>query len=343
MYHSIFKFQFLSWYRSKGRNYKSVLVIGPLPSDGENSSWNDLDPHWGYKITAVISEDEFNSDNYLELLEKHLLTQNYDEILVTKPSMLGNSLESVIDFSEHLGLRVRIVADYMKSFSNRVQLDYINGAPVINVRHEPLQYWHNRALKRIFDVAVSLFFIVTIYWWLHLIIGLIIKLTSKGPVLFKQRRIGVDNKPFECYKFRSMTIENNTSSKDGFGKITAKGDARITRIGSILRMTNLDELPQFLNVLKGDMSIVGPRPHMVQEDYEIQDIVKKYRVRRFVKPGITGWAQINGFRGGTKNLELMQKRIEHDIFYIERWTYMLDMKIIWKTAWQMMTFNTQAH
>lgn len=337
------KYVILSWYRRKGRNIKSVLVIGPLPKSENGGSWNLLDPSYGYRISAII-DAEINDNNYLEILEKYLLEEKYDEILITKPSWMGNSLESIIEFSEDLGLRIKVVPSFMESYSNRVQIDYLNGTPVINVRTEPLQYWHNRVFKRLFDLTISLVFIVTIYWWVHLLIGLAIKLTSRGPVFFKQKRIGVNNRSFICYKFRTMAADpENSQRESGFGNITKKNDSRITKVGKFLRCSNLDELPQFLNVLKGDMSIVGPRPHMVQEDQDIQDHVRKYRVRRFVKPGITGWAQINGFRGGTKDLKLMQKRIEHDIYYIEKWSTVFDLKIIGKTAWQMLTFNTQAH
>ena len=341
---NLVKYKILSAIRKKGKNYKRVLVIGQIPHNLDaDTPWNILDPSWGYKIEDVI-EIGMNSTNYLHEMEKFLIAKPYDEILITEPTKLGPNIQALIDFSEDLGLRVKIVPLFMENFGKRVELDYLNGTPVINVRNEPLQYLHNRLIKRFIDIIISSFFLITIYWWMHLLIASVIKLTSKGPVLFKQKRIGFDNKPFLCYKFRTMADNPGINkNRNGYANITEENDTRITAIGRILRITNLDELPQFLNVFMGDMSIVGPRPLMVQEDHEIQDVIKKYRVRRFVKPGITGWAQINGFRGGTHDMNLMQKRIEHDIFYIERWSSLLDFKIILKTAWQMVTLNTHAH
>ncbi len=336
------KYQFLTAVRRRGKNYKRVLVLGSLPKNNTDS-WSVLNPEWGYKIEDIIDED-MSSKDYILKLGEYLSSKSYDEILITNPAKFGDDLESIIDFSENFGLRIKIVPKFMESFQNKVSIDYLNGTPVMNVRHEPLKYFHNRLLKRAFDLSVALVFMVTVYWWLHLIIALAIKLSSKGPVLFKQKRIGIDNKPFMIYKFRTMAFDTNEkSSNDGKAQITKVGDSRITKIGQLLRMTNLDEFPQFLNVLFGDMSIVGPRPHMEQEDIEIQNKVEKYRIRQFVKPGITGWAQVNGLRGGTEDMKLMTDRIKHDIFYIEKWSSLLDLKIIWQTGWQMITLNTHAH
>jgi len=170
---------------------------------------------------------------------------------------------------------------------------------------------------------------------------LFIKFSSKGPVVIRQNRIGVDGIQFKCMKFRTMV--SNKSAEKGYSHLTSEDDSRITWIGKVLRKTNLDELPQFLNVLMGYMSVVGPRPHMVSEEQEIADKIDKYRIRRFVKPGITGLAAITGFRGGTENLNLMQKRIDHDIQYIENWSIWLDIKISIITFWQMLTLRTGAH
>ena len=205
----------------------------------------------------------------------------------------------------------------------------------------PLSLKGNQILKKFFDITLSMTVVIGILWWFYPLIGLIIKLSSKGPVVIRQNRIGVDGIQFKCMKFRTMV--SNKSAEKGYSHLTSKDDSRITWIGKVLRKTNLDELPQFLNVLMGYMSVVGPRPHMVSEEQEIADKIDKYRIRRFVKPGITGLAAITGFRGGTENLNLMQKRIDHDIQYIENWSIWLDIKISIITFWQMLTLRTGAH
>ena len=196
-------------------------------------------------------------------------------------------------------------------------------------------------IKKVFDFLLSIFVCSTILWWFFPLVGLIIKLTSKGPVIIRQDRVGIDGSHFKCLKFRTMV--SNKAAEKGYSHLTVKDDNRITLIGSILRSTNLDELPQFVNVLMGKMSVIGPRPHMVSEDQDIAEKIEKYRIRRFVKPGITGLAAIKGYRGGTENLKLMQKRIDYDIKYIEDWSILLDLKIALITFWQMITFRTGAH
>ena len=205
----------------------------------------------------------------------------------------------------------------------------------------PLSLKGNQIFKKFFDITLSMTVLVGILWWFYPLVGLIIKLSSKGPVVIRQNRIGVDGIQFQCMKFRTMV--SNKSAEKGYSHLTSEDDSRITWIGKVLRKTNLDELPQFLNVLMGYMSVVGPRPHMVSEEQEIADKIDKYRIRRFVKPGITGLAAITGFRGGTENLNLMQKRIDHDIQYIENWSIWLDLKISIITFWLMLTLNTGAH
>ena len=184
-------------------------------------------------------------------------------------------------------------------------------------------------------IILSLF-----YWWFYVVVGILIKLTSRGPVIIKQKRIGIDGIEFFCLKFRTMFSDK--SAEIGYSHLTEKDDSRITYIGRLLRKSNLDELPQFINVFVGEMSVVGPRPHMVSEERKIVDKIKKYRIRRFVKPGITGWAAIHSFRGGTENMGLMQKRVDYDLDYIGNWTLWKDIKISAITFWQMLTLNTGA-
>ena len=205
-------------------------------------------------------------------------------------------------------------------------IDYLKEIPIISVRREPLEDWGNRISKRIFDVIVSLFAVVFILSWLIPIISLLVFLESGGPVFFIQLRTGKNNRSFPCLKFRSMQQNKMANTEQA-----SRNDTRVTRIGRFLRRTSLDEMPQFINVLKGDMSIAGPRPHMLKHTDEYSKLIGQYMVRQFVKPGITGWAQVNGFRGETKNVLQMQRRVEHDLWYLENWNLFLDIKIFFMT------------
>jgi len=184
----------------------------------------------------------------------------------------------------------------------------------------------NRFLKRSFDTIFSILVIVFIFSWLFPILAVLIKLQSKGPVFFVQIRSGRDNKPFKCYKFRSMRVNDESDKKQA-----TRGDKRITLIGAIMRRTSIDELPQFFNVLRGNMSVVGPRPHMISHTEQYAQLIDTFMVRHFLKPGITGWAQIRGLRGETKNTEDMLARVEADVWYLENWSFLLDLKIVFLT------------
>jgi putative colanic acid biosynthesis UDP-glucose lipid carrier transferase len=209
--------------------------------------------------------------------------------------------------------------------------------PILTTRKEPLGVSINAALKRAFDIAFSLTVILTVFPFVVPIIAFAIRLNSKGPIIFKQLRPGKKNKLFECYKFRTMAV--NTSSEFQ----ATKNDPRVTSVGKFLRKTNLDELPQFINVLLGNMSVVGPRPNMVSQLEEYSRKIESYRVRHFVTPGITGYAQVNGFRGETREEGLMEKRVEYDVMYLENWSLSLDIKIIFLTVWNMFRGEKSAY
>jgi putative colanic acid biosynthesis UDP-glucose lipid carrier transferase len=202
---------------------------------------------------------------------------------------------------------------------------------VLSLRQEPLSEPRNRLRKRLFDIVFSLLVTVFILSWLIPILGLLIRLESPGPIFFKQQRTGRDKKAFYCLKFRSMKMNKEADIKQA-----TRDDSRFTRIGRFMRSTNLDEFPQFINVLKGNMSIVGPRPHMLKHTDDYSRLIDKYMVRQFLKPGITGWAQINGYRGEIKTIEQLKKRVEHDIWYMEHWSPWLDIKIIFTTLSNML-------
>lgn len=233
---------------------------------------------------------------------------------------------SIMNYCENHLLYFHGVPNVCKGFPRRIWHSMVGNMPILNLRYEPLGKMENRILKRIFDIALSGIFLVTVFPFVYLIVGSIIKFTSPGPILFKQMRTGLNGVDFVCYKFRSMKVNDEADSKQA-----TADDPRKTRFGDFLRRSNIDELPQFINVFKGEMSIVGPRPHMLSHTEIYARLIDKYMVRHFIKPGVTGWAQIHGFRGETKELSQMGGRVKADIWYMEHWTIFLDLYIIYKT------------
>lgn len=225
--------------------------------------------------------------------------------------------------SENACIRFHVVSNVSDFIERGMVVDHFHHLSICSLRSDPLTDIGNRLIKRVFDVVFSFFVIVFILSWLFPLLGLLIKLNSRGPIFFKQLRSGLGDKPFYCYKFRTM---KNNSQADI--RQATKNDARITWIGKILRKTSLDEFPQFINVLKGEMSVVGPRPHMLKHTEDFSKIAAQYMIRHFLKPGITGWAQVHGFRGEIIEPEQIQKRIEYDVWYLENWSLYLDFKIV---------------
>lgn len=238
-----------------------------------------------------------------------------------------------IRFADKNCIRFRMVPDVSFLFNKQVHISYVHDLPVLSFRNEPLEELINRIKKRLFDVVVSFLIIVFILTWLIPLIGILIYLESPGPIFFKQNRTGKGNKTFGCLKFRSMKINAEANAKQA-----VRNDSRLTRVGKFIRKTNLDEMPQFLNVFVGHMSVIGPRPHpttffsMLRPSDDVYHLEDHYMIRHFVKPGVSGWAQVNGYRGEIENSEQLQKRIEHDIWYSENWTLLLDIKIMIMTV-----------
>jgi len=219
-----------------------------------------------------------------------------------------------------------------------VYIDYLEDMPVLSLRREPLEDLGNQIRRRIFDVVVSLLVVVFVLSWMVPLVGLAILLESRGPVFFVQARSGKNNRSFPCLKFRSMVKNNSAEHRQA-----TRNDSRVTRVGRFLRRTSIDEFPQFLNVLKGDMSIVGPRPHMLKHTSDYSELLDQFMIRQFVKPGITGWAQVNGYRGETRDLIQMQRRIEHDIWYLENWSLWLDVRIVFMTVFNLFRREANAY
>ena len=317
-------------YRKLGYNYKNVVIIGSGNISSKLHQFFSKKEH-GYKLLAIfngkINNKNFNCPCYsVDELESFCKNNSVEEIYYSKSIDDSVTLSKMMLFCDDNMIRLRIVPDFNSFKQRKIKIDFLGDSPVITLREEPLQYELNRIIKRIFDILFSLLVIILIMTWLVPIIGLLIKLSSKGPIFFKQTRSGLNNKEFTCLKFRSMTLNKMSDLKQA-----TKNDPRTTKIGSFLRRTSLDEMPQFFNVLMGDMSVVGPRPHMLKHTKDYADIIDGYMVRHLVFPGITGSAQVNGFRGETKSVEDMQKRVKYDVWYLENWTLLLDIKLIFLT------------
>ncbi|MDM8549008.1 undecaprenyl-phosphate glucose phosphotransferase [Desulfobacterales bacterium HSG2] len=290
----------------------------------------------GYRLFGTLADDYHDSlpgGFYLGGLERFseiVRSGNADEVIIALPLREEKVIREMVDKCEQEGIRVRIVPDFFRIIRNRAVLENIGDIPLVAIRTEPLSALRNRVLKRTFDIIFSLTVFI-LFSPVFLLLAIIIKITSPGPVLFKQKRICINNKEFEMYKFRTMFVQDK---KDSDSKHTSPNDPRISKIGKLLRKTSMDELPQFMNVLIGDMSVVGPRPELVYFVEQFRKEIPHYKVRHLVKSGITGLAQVNGWRGDTS----IEKRVECDIHYLENWSFWLDMKIIWLTV-----FGRKAH
>ncbi len=341
------KTAFLSVRRSRRQlwaEFKTVVIVGGGAAGKELYAYFSANPHLGYRVAGFF-DDEIDGANAPDLLKLGRIEDCYTYAKENGVSEIfcalsGHELEKVKalmqEADKHM-IRFRLVPDLKAFFDKNVMLEIYGQMPVLAARNEPLENKANEIIKRTFDLVFSVLVITFLLSWLVPLIGLIIKWDSKGPVFFKQLRSGKENKAFYCYKFRSMTVNSDSDSKQA-----VKGDARITRVGAFLRKTSLDELPQFFNVLKGEMSVVGPRPHMLKHTQDYSLLINNFMVRHFLTPGITGWAQITGFRGETKETEAMAGRVEADLWYLENWSLLLDLKIIFLTVWQAVRGNDKA-
>jgi putative colanic acid biosynthesis UDP-glucose lipid carrier transferase len=323
---------------------KNVFLLGSQDEYRILKEWSKNNSNSQFYINGWFHDKDIpaSSSDLINKYEALASNGSVDHFLLDPSDMDSKMLQASIDWAESRGSRIHLIQSGTDTMTSKLdKMNRFGPFAAVRLRQEPLTLRRNQIKKIMFDMFLSVVVVLGILWWFYPLIGLIIKLTSRGPIVISQDRIGIDGTRFMCMKFRTMV--SNKSAEKGYSHLTSKDDHRITLIGKVLRKTNLDELPQFMNVLFGYMSVVGPRPHMVSEDWEIADEIDKYRIRRFVKPGITGLAAINGYRGGTENLELMQKRIDQDIKYIENWSLWLDFKISIITFWQMLTFRTGAH
>lgn len=318
--------------RKRGFGVRKVVMVGLNENIERIINLLTINPQFGYQIKALFSDPVENYSNIS--LKKYKLNEVYDycennnieEMIVSLPNLKSNMVNDLLKFGDNKLIRVIVIPEFSEYLSQIFSIEYVDNIPIMRFRREPLESLANKIIKRGFDIFFSLFVIIFIFSWLFPIIALIIKLTSEGPIFFKQLRNGKGNKAFNCLKFRTMIVNGNSDEIQA-----TVGDERITKFGAFLRRTSLDELPQFFNVLKKNMSVVGPRPHMLKHTSEYRTLVDKFMVRHFVKPGITGWAQINGFRGETREISDMENRVKADIWYIENWNFFLDLKIIFLT------------
>ena len=274
-----------------------------------------------------------DTNKALEIAKKY----DVQEIFSTITPEQDNDIYSLMYQAEKECIRFRIVPNLNIFITRDVHIEYFGELPILSLRSEPLDDVGNRINKRVLDIIISSFVIIFILSWLIPILGLLIILESKGPIFFSQLRTGKDKKPFKCLKFRSMMVNQEADLKQA-----TQNDTRKTKIGKFIRKTSLDEFPQFLNVFKGDMSLVGPRPHMVKHTSDYSKFIDEYMVRQFIKPGITGWAQIHGFRGEINNPEQIQKRVDKDLWYLENWTLWLDIQILFLTIYFVMKGDKNA-
>lgn len=322
----------LKSYRKKGYNHRTVIIVGTGQSGA--AIYNELkNSDFGYKIKGYFDNDTTHLPNmpaYLGTLKEvkgYVIENKIDEIYCSLNNNEDNEITDLIEFSEKNMVRFFLIPEFFNYVKRRFILRFIESVPIVSLRNEPLQHLPNRLIKRAFDISFSLFVLLIIFPPILIIVGILIKRSSPGPLFFKQERTGFQGSSFNCYKFRSMKMNDDADKQKA-----TKGDPRITKIGAFIRKTSIDELPQFFNVLIGDMSIVGPRPHMLKHTEEYSRLIDKFMVRHLVKPGITGWAQVNGYRGETKTLEDMEGRVKKDVWYIENWSFLLDLKIVLKTA-----------
>lgn len=338
----------LNLLRRRGRNLRQILIVGAGEVGKNFFEAVVSNPHFGYKVVGFLDDQSksYLNGQYLGTIDEldHILsTSVVDDVIVALPTYATERLDWVIKTCDNYPTRVRIIPDYFRFMSEKFEISMFDRFPVISVRTIKLDELHWYVFKRAFDAIFSAILFALVFWWLWPLIALAIKISSPGPVFFKQERWGRGNKKIICYKFRSMRADSRDVDDCGKYRQATKDDPRVTKIGKFIRKTNLDELPQFWNVLKGQMSVVGPRPHPTPLNLESKEIIDNYLLRHLVKPGVTGWAQVNGYRGETKDPILMQKRVEHDIWYIENWTFWLDVQIVLLTVWQMIKIDTKGY
>lgn len=324
IYYSLRKYRILV-----GRNYRNVVLLGKEENINPLKSFFTDNPDYGYKLVKVFSLEDKKSQKVEDCLS-FVFENGLDEIYCASADLTEKQLRDIINFADNNLKTLKFIPDEKQMLSGNIKFEYYDYIPVISSRNILQDKAINRYIKRVFDLVFSIAIIIGILSWLTPILAIIIKLDSKGPVFISQKRNGLNYKIFKCYKFRSMEKNDKYDMN-----LALKNDLKITKVGKFIRKTSIDELPQFFNVLLGDMSIVGPRPHPISHNDKYALMADKFMARHFVKPGITGLAQIKGYRGEVETDQDIINRVKYDIFYMENWSILLDLEIIFKTI-----FNT---
>lgn len=333
-------FYYLKKYRiNTGSNRRNAIIVGYTPQAINLKKLFDSRADYGYNFHGYFSDKKKNPEvmGGIADIKNFTLNNNIDDIYCSLNELTNIQMKDLVAFAEENDKVIKFIPDTKNIFSKNLRIDYYEVFPVLSLRKTPIHEPLAHIIKRAFDIGFSLFVIIFILSWLTPIMALLIKIESKGPVFFLQSRPGMDEKEFFCYKFRSMQVNKTTEQS------VVKNDPRVTRVGKVIRKTSLDEMPQFLNVLKGEMSIVGPRPNLWSQNREYSKRIKKYGIRHYVKPGITGLAQVKGYRGEISTDEDMINRIKYDVFYIENWSLLLDIKVIIQTVVNMVTGDEKAY
>ena len=324
----------LLYFRKKGYNLKYMLLIGYSRAAEEYITRINANPQWGYVVRGILDDRIPSGTLYkgvkvvgrIENIKYILPENNLDEIAITLALKDYDHLEAIVDLCEKSGVHTKFIPDYNSLVPSHPYTEDLMGLPVINIRYVPLTNTLNWVGKRAIDLVGSLFGIVLLSP-VMLLVALVVKCSSQGPVIFKQERVGLHNKTFNMYKFRTMEMQKPSAEEQAW---TVRDDPRVTKVGRFLRRTSIDELPQLFNILMGEMSLVGPRPERPQFVEKFKEEIPRYMIKHQVRPGLTGWAQINGYRGDTS----IRRRIEYDLFYIENWTMSMDFKIMFLTIFK---------
>lgn len=320
-----------------GGNFRNVIIVGHGKDVEQLAEFFNDNPDYGYKLAKVFPMEGDKKAKIQESCE-FVVKEKIDEIYCSLSNLSNSQVDHFIDFADNNLKILKFLPDNNELFSRNLKLDYYGYIPILSLRDIPLDDVINQSIKRIFDIAFSFLIILGLLSWLTPLLALLIKFESKGPVFFRQKRNGLNYREFNCFKFRSMNLNEIADLEQ-----VSKNDPRITRVGKFIRKTSIDELPQFFNVLLGDMSVVGPRPHMVSHTEMYAKKVDKFMVRHFIKPGITGLAQTNGYRGEVETDKDIINRVKYDIFYVENWSLLLDVKIVFMTLYNALRGEEKAY
>ena len=324
----VFYLKMLKSYRNSGKNLRNIVIVGTNRNALNISDFFYEHTELGYKILGYFSNKNKSPENYLGRVEncfEYSLNNDVDEIYCSVSELSKDQIKAFIDFADNNLKVLKLIPESKNDFRNKMKVEYYDYTPILSLRTIPFHVPLNKIIKRAFDFTFSFLIIIFVLLWLSPLLFVIIKLESNGSLFFKQKRNGLNGTTFTCYKYRSMSVNDNVDD------IETRQYGRITKIGKFIRKTSIDELPQFFNVFKGDMSVVGPRPHMLSYTELYAKTVDKYMVRHFVKPGITGLAQVKGYRGEVEKQGDIENRVKLDIFYIENWSFLLDLTIIGQT------------